>query len=195
MKFRVWEFERYFSIYTLVKWTVFLIFLLNQYGLIGLEALNRIRLNCFHGFFLSDHVWPQNTSYKLATSITNKASYQILTRRYGILQSTPFKEPDNLVGTTEQPMRPALKPNVTTQPNLPDIVRFGPYRPHEFVIGDHVWPQNASNKLATNTTNKASYWIFTHRCGILHFILIYTAGLSLVHEVDRQLLSWDELLW
>jgi len=46
---------------------------------------------------------------------------------------------------------------VTAWPNLPNIVRFGPYHPHEFVFGDHAWPQNASDKLATSTTNKVSF--------------------------------------
>jgi len=43
---------------------------------------------------------PQNTYDKLATSTLNKASYHSLTRRCGILQSTPLKEPDDPVGTT-----------------------------------------------------------------------------------------------
>ena len=47
-------------------------------------------------------------------------------------------------------------PNVTAPPNLLDIVRFGPYRPHGFVLGDHAWPQNVSNKSATSTINKAN---------------------------------------
>jgi len=46
----------------------------------------------------------------------------------------PFKESDNPVSTTRQPVRPALIPNVTAQPNLPDIIRFGPYHPHGFVL-------------------------------------------------------------
>ena len=75
-------------------------------------------------------------SNNLAINITNKASYQLLTRQCGILQSTPFNEPDDLVGTTGQPMRPALIPNITAQPNLLDIVYFGPYCPYGFVIGD-----------------------------------------------------------
>jgi hypothetical protein len=75
--------------------------------------------------------------WKSTTNTTNKASYQILTRRCEILQSTPFKEPDDTVGTIGQPVRPALIPNFTAQPNLPDIIHFGPYRPHGFVFGDH----------------------------------------------------------
>jgi hypothetical protein len=46
----------------------------------------------------------------------------------------PFKEPDDPVSTTGQLVRPALIPNVTAQPNLSDIIRFGPYRPHGFVL-------------------------------------------------------------
>jgi len=57
--------------------------------------------------------------------------------------------------------------DVTAWPNLPDIVRFGPYRPYGFVLGDHIWPQNASDKSATYTINKASYQIFTRWCEIL----------------------------
>jgi len=29
------------------------------------------------------------------------------------------------------------RPNVTAQPSLPDIIRFWPYHPHGFVLGDH----------------------------------------------------------
>jgi len=57
--------------------------------------------------------------------------------------------------------------SVTARPNLPDIVRFEPYRPYGFVLGDHTRPQNASDKLATNTTNKASNQLLTRRCEIL----------------------------
>jgi hypothetical protein len=46
---------------------------------------------------------------------------------------------------------------VTAWPNLPDIVYLRSYHPYGFVLGDHVWSQNASDKLATNTTNKVSY--------------------------------------
>ena len=95
---------------------------------------------------------PQNTYDKLATNILNKASYHSLTRRCGILQSTPLKEPDDPVGTTGQPVRSALIPNVIARPNLPYIVRFGPYRPHGFVPGDAspllgLTPQNVYDKL------------------------------------------------
>jgi hypothetical protein len=30
------------------------------------------------------------------------------------------------------------RPNVTARLNLPDIVRFGPYHPHRFVLGNHI---------------------------------------------------------
>jgi hypothetical protein len=80
----------------------------------------------------------------------------------------PLKEHDDSVGKTRQPVRSALIPNVTAWPNLLDIVCFGPYRPHRFVLGDHAWPQNTSDKLATSTTNKASNQLITRRCGILH---------------------------
>ena len=125
-----------------------------------------------HGFVLGDHAWPQNAYDKLTTSTTNKARNQLLTRRYGILQSTPLMEPDDPVGTTRQPMRSALIPNVTARPNLPYIVRFGPYRHHDFVPSDtslllSLAPKNMYDKLATSTTNKASNQLFTHRCGIL----------------------------
>jgi hypothetical protein len=106
--------------------------------------------------------------WKSATSTANKVSYQILTRRCEILQSTLFKEPDDPVGTTGQPVRPTLIPNVTARPNLLDIVHFGPYCPHGFVFCDHAWPQNTCDKPATSTTNKASYQILTCRCEILH---------------------------
>jgi len=68
-------------------------------------------------------------------------------------------------------VRPALIPNVIARPNLPDIVRFGSYRPHKFVFGDQAWPQNVFDMLATSTTNKASYQLLTHRCGILQWSL------------------------
>jgi hypothetical protein len=62
--------------------------------------------------------------------------------------------------------------NVTARPNLPYIVRFGPYRPHGFVPGDasphlSLMPQNAYDKLATSTLNKASHHSLTRRCAIL----------------------------
>jgi len=120
---------------------------------------------------------PQNTYDKLATNTLNKASYHSLTRRCGILQSTPLKEPDDPVGTTGQPVRLALIPNITARPNLPYIIRFGPYRPHGFVPGDAssllgLTPQNVYDKLATNTLNKANYHSFTRRCGILQRLSI-----------------------
>jgi len=116
---------------------------------------------------------PQNAYNILTTSTTNKASYQTLTRRCGILQFTPLKEPDNPVGTIEQRVRSALIPNVTARPNMLYIVRFGLYRPHGFVPSYaspllSLAPQNAYNILATSTTNKASYQTLTRRCGILH---------------------------
>jgi hypothetical protein len=60
--------------------------------------------------------------------------------------------------------------NVITWHNLPNIVHFEPYYPHGFVLGDHVWPQNAFDKSATSTTNKVSYQILTRRYRILHII-------------------------
>jgi hypothetical protein len=62
--------------------------------------------------------------------------------------------------------------NVTTQPNLLYIVRFGPYRPHGFVPGDaspslSLTPQNGYDKSATNTLNKVSYHSLTRRYEIL----------------------------
>jgi len=88
-----------------------------------------------HGF-VPDNASPlrsltlQNAYNMLATSTTNKVSYQTLTRRCGILQSTPLKEPDDHVGTTGQPVRSALIPNVTARPNMLYIVCFEPYHPH-----------------------------------------------------------------
>jgi len=64
-------------------------------------------------------------SDKSTTSTTNKVSYQILTCRCRILQSTLFKEPDDPVGTTRQPVRLALILNVTVRPNLSNIVVLG----------------------------------------------------------------------
>jgi hypothetical protein len=134
---------------------------------------------CPHGFVCGDaspllSLTPQNAYDKLTTSTTNKARNQLLTRRYGILQSTPLMEPDDPVGTTRQPMRSALIPNVTARPNLPYIVRFGPYRHHDFVPSDtslllSLAPKNMYDKLATSTTNKASNQLFISRCGILQF--------------------------
>jgi hypothetical protein len=118
-----------------------------------------IRLESYypHGFVPGDaspllSLTSQNAYDKLATSTTNNASYQLLTCWCGILQSTFLKEPDDLVGTTRQPMRPALIPKVTAWPNLPYIVRFGPYRPHDFVPSDaslllSLTSQNAYDKL------------------------------------------------
>jgi hypothetical protein len=53
------------------------------------------------------------------------------------------------------------------------IVRFGPYRPHGFVIGDaslllSLTPQNMYNILATSTTNKALALDARFRCEISH---------------------------
>jgi hypothetical protein len=120
-----------------------------------------------HEFVLGDHAWSQNASDKLATNTINKGSYHILTRRCEILQSTPLKEPDDSVGTTGQPVRLAPIPNVIARHNLLDVICFGPYCPYGFILGDHAWSQNTSDKLATSTTNKASYYILTHRCEIL----------------------------
>ena len=64
-------------------------------------------------------------SDKSTTSTTNKVSYQILTCRCRILKSTLFKEPDDPVGTTGQPVRLALILNVTVRPNLSNIVVLG----------------------------------------------------------------------
>jgi len=84
----------------------------------------------------------------------------------------PLKEPDNPVGSTGQPVRSALIPNVTAWPNMSYIVHFGPYCPHGFVLGDaspllSLTPQNMYNMLATSTANKASYQTLIRRCGIL----------------------------
>jgi hypothetical protein len=118
---------------------------------------------------------PRNTYDMLATNTLNKVSYHSLTRRCEILQSTPLKEPDDPVGTTEQPVKSALIPNVIIRPNLPYIVRFGPYHPHGFVSGDaslllSLTPQNTYDMLATSTLNKASYHSLTRRCGILQYV-------------------------
>jgi hypothetical protein len=92
--------------------------------------------------------------------------------RCGLLQFIHLMEPNDLINTTGQPVRLALILNVTAWPNQPDIIRFGPYRPHEFVLGDHAWPQNASDKSTTNTTNKARDQILTRQCGLLHRVYI-----------------------
>jgi len=133
---------------------------------------------CPHGFVSGDEssllsLTPQNAYNMLSTNITNKASYQTLTRRCGILHSILFKEPNDLVSTIGHPVRSALIPNVTAQPNMLYIVCFGPYRPHSFVLDDaspllSLTPQNTYNMLATSTTNKVSYQTLTYRCGILH---------------------------
>ena len=130
-----------------------------------------------HGFVLGDtstllSLTPQNTYNMLATSTTNKASYQTLTHRCGILQSTPLKEPEDPIGTTRQSVRSALILNVTAQPNISYIIRFGPYRSHSFVLGDasplmSLMPQNTYKMLVTSTTNKTSYQTLTHWHGIL----------------------------
>jgi hypothetical protein len=116
------------------------------------QILSALGLTTLTGFVIGYHTWPQNASDKSWTSTTNNASYQILTHWSGILQ----------------PERPTLIPNVTTRPNLLDIVHLGPYRPHGFVLGDHTWSQNASDKSTTSTTNKVSYQILTHWCRISH---------------------------
>ena len=90
-----------------------------------------------HEFVFRSHAWPQIMSDKSTTNNTNKANYQILTRRCEISQSTLLKEPDDPIGTTEQPVRPTLILNVTTRSNLLNIVRFKPYRSHRFVLGSH----------------------------------------------------------
>jgi len=97
-----------------------------------------------------------NAYNMLATSTTNKASYQTITRWCGILQSTPFKEPDDPIDTTGQPVRSALIPNVTTRPNMLYIVHFGSYNPHDFVSGDaspllSLTPQNTHSSVVGPT--------------------------------------------
>ena len=51
-------------------------------------------------------------------------------------------------------------PTVIARSNLSYIVRFGPYRPHGFVLDDaspllSMTPQNTYNRSATITTHKA----------------------------------------
>jgi hypothetical protein len=82
-----------------------------------------------HGFVPSDaspllSLTPQNAYDKLATNTLNKASYQSLTRRCGIWQSTSLKEPDDTIGTTGQPVRSALIPNVTPHTFITFIIIF-----------------------------------------------------------------------
>jgi hypothetical protein len=147
-----------------------------------------------HGFFPGDaspllSLTPQNAYDKLATSTLNKAIYHSFTRRCEILQSTPLKKPDDPVGTTGQPVRSALIPNVAARPNLPCIIRFGPYHPHGFVPGDpspllSLTPQNAYDKLATSTLNKVIYHSLSRRCGILSPNLPYTVRFGPYHPQD-----------
>jgi len=68
-------------------------------------------------------------------------------------------------------------PNVIAQPNLLYIVRFGPYRPHVFVLVDaspllSLTPQNAYNRSVTSTTHKALALDTRFRCEILHCVLL-----------------------
>jgi hypothetical protein len=65
----------------------------------------------------------------------------------------PLKEPGDPVGIIGQPVRSALIPNITARPNLPYIVCFGPYHPHNFLSDNtspllSLTPQNAYDKLA-----------------------------------------------
>jgi hypothetical protein len=62
---------------------------------------------------------------------------------------------------------------VTARPNLPDIVRFGLYHSHGFVLGDHAWLQNAFDKLATSIINKANNQLLTRQCGILQLYFLW----------------------
>jgi hypothetical protein len=131
-----------------------------------------------HGFVPGDaspllSLTPQNAYDKLATNTLNKANYHSFTCWCGILQSTPLKEPDDPVGITGQPVRLTLIPNITALPNLPYIVRFGPYFAHGFVSRDaspllSLTPQNVYDKSATSTLNKVSYHSLTCRCWILY---------------------------
>jgi hypothetical protein len=82
-----------------------------------------------HSFVLGDaslllSLASQNAYNMLATNITNKVSYQTLTRQCKILQSILFKDPDDPVGTTKQLVRSALILNVTARPNMSYIVCF-----------------------------------------------------------------------
>jgi hypothetical protein len=43
---------------------------------------------------------------------------------------------------------------------------FYPGPPHGFVLGNHAWPQNTYNMLATSTTNKALALDARFQCGI-----------------------------
>ena len=110
-----------------------------------------------------------NAYNTLAISTTNMANYQIITCRCGILQSTPLKEPDDPVGTTRQPVRSALRPNVTTRPNMLYIVHFGSYHPHGFVSGDaspllSLMPQNTYSSMVAPPLS------YTVRFGSLPFL-------------------------
>jgi len=106
----------------------------------------------------------------------------------------PLKEPHDPVATTKQPVGSALIPNVTARPNLPYIVRFGPYHPYSFVSGNasphlSLTPQNAYDKLATSTLNKASYQSLTRRCGIWQR---WSGSLGLCPDI---ILLYDWLWW
>jgi hypothetical protein len=77
---------------------------------------------------------------------------------------------------------------VTARPNLPYIIHFGPYRPHDFVPGDvspllSLTSQNAYNKLATSILNKVSYHSLTRRCGILQICFMEK-------KCNDMILSW-----
>ena len=99
-----------------------------------------------HGFVPGDaspllSLMPQNAYNMLAISTINKVSYQTLTRRCGILQSTSFKESDDPVGTIGQLVSRALIPNVTLHPTS-KILSALAHGPHRFVLGSHTWLQN-----------------------------------------------------
>jgi hypothetical protein len=60
---------------------------------------------------------------------------------------------------------------VIARPNMPNIVRFGPYRHHVFVLGDaspllSLTPQNVYNRSVASTTHKAPSLDARFRCGI-----------------------------
>jgi hypothetical protein len=122
--------------------------------------------------------------WQVATNTLNKASYQSLTRWYGIWKSSPLKELDAPVGTTGQPVRFGSDTKSNSLAQLAIYYPFWALTPSRFCswwreptfdpdAPKHVW------QVATNTLNKVSYQSLTLQCGI------WKSSRNFIPEISR----------
>ena len=107
------------------------------------NLMNIVRFGLYrtHGFVSSDaspllSLTSQNAFNMLAPTLLIRPATQPSPPDVGSYNPPSLRSPTTPFGTTGQLVRSALIPNVTAQPNMLNIVRFGPYRPHVFVPGD-----------------------------------------------------------